>query len=53
MIAIFYGSSNMNQINSLELYFFDPKYKDDRVIVLDINKIISWSKNGSWSNSSH
>lgn len=43
----------MEQVNSIELVFFDPKYKDERVVLLDIKSIVSLAKNASWSNASH
>lgn len=54
MIAIFYGSPNRESLNSLEIVLLDPKYEDERVVLMDLKGIVEVDPlTGVWANPSH
>jgi hypothetical protein len=54
IIAIFYGSPNRESVNSVEIVLMDPKYEDERVVLLDIKTIVDVNATtGVWANPSH
>jgi hypothetical protein len=54
LIAIFFGSPNRETLNSVNLYFMDPVYEDQKMILLRIKDIIGINQaNYTWKNSNH
>lgn len=54
IIAIFYGSPNREMVNSVEIVLMDPKYEDERVMLLDVKGIVEVDPiTGVWTNPSH
>lgn len=54
IIAYFYGSPNRESVNSVEIILLDPRYEDERVVLLDVKSIVEVDpKTGIWSNSNH
>lgn len=54
IIAYFYGSPNRESVNSVEIILLDPRYEDERVVLLDLKSIVEVDpKTGVWSNPAH
>lgn len=54
LIAIFYGSPNRETVNSVEIILLDPRYEDERVVLLDVKGIVDVDPaSGTWTNPSH
>ncbi len=54
MVAIFYGNPVYQQVNSASIYLLDPKYYDEKIVLLEIKQVIDInSTSNSWSNSNH
>jgi hypothetical protein len=39
-IAFFYGAPNRETVNSVEIILMDPRYEDEKVVLLDLKSIV-------------
>ncbi len=54
IIAYFYGSPNRETVNSVEIVLMDPRYEDERVVLVEVKGIVEVDpKTGIWSNAAH
>jgi hypothetical protein len=53
VVAIFYGKPNRDIINSVNLFFMDPRYEDARMVFVQINELIDFGTTNEWKNDSH
>ena len=53
-MAVFYGIPYFDAVNSLSFYLLDPKYYDERLVLVQIQENIVFDPtNFTWSNNSH
>ena len=53
-MCIFFGQSNREIVNSLEIILLDPKYDDGKAVLIEVREIVQVNESTSeWSNSSH
>lgn len=54
ILAVFFGTPNRDSINSLELALLDPKYEDEKVIIVEVKGCVTLNETTRiWENTSH
>ena len=53
MVAIFFGYPNRDSLNSVDLFLMDPRYEDDRLVVVEIKSNMEFGNGSQWVNNSH
>ena len=54
ILAVFFGTPNRDSINSLELALLDPKYEDEKVIIVEAKRCVTLNETTRiWENTSH